>query len=74
MIFYLFIFNYLIILNLFIIINNFKYYLIHIIFYVLLYPKFFQNKNYLYILIKNNILIQYHLFNLFILHFIIILI
>ena len=74
MIFYLFIFNHLIILNLILIINNFIYHLIHIIFITLKYLIFFQTKFILYIIIENHILIQYHLFKSFIIHFIIILI
>ena len=74
MIFYLFIFNHLIILNLIIIINNLLYHLIHIIFITLKYLISFQIQIYLCILIKNYILIQYHLFKSFIIHFIIILI
>ena len=72
MIFYLFIFNHLIILNLFIIVNNFLYHLIHIIFITLKYLISFQTKFILYIFILNHILTQYYSFKSFILHFIII--
>ena len=72
MIFYLFILNYLLIINLLSIINNLLYHLIHIIFIPLKYLISFQIYFILYILIKNHILIQYHLFKSFILHFIII--
>ena len=71
MIFYLFILNYLLIINLILIMNNFIYHLIHIIFITLKYLISFQIQIYLCILISNYILIQYHLFKSFILHFII---
>ena len=72
MIFYLFILNYLLIINLIITINNLLYHLIHIIFITLKYLISFQTNFILYISIKNHILIQYHLFKSFNLHFIII--
>ena len=74
MIFYLFIINHLLIVNLILIMNNFIYHLIHIIFIALKYLISFQTNFILYTLIKNHILIQYHLFKSFNLHFIIILI
>ena len=74
MIFYSFIINYLLIINLIIIINNLLYHLIHIIFIASKYLISFQIYFILYISIENHILIQYHLFKSFILHFIIILI
>ena len=74
MIFYLFTINHLFIINLILIINNLLYHLIHIIFITLKYLISFQINFILYISIKNNVLIQYHLFKSFILHFIIILI
>ena len=74
MIFYSFIPKYLLIINLILIINKFIYYLIHIIFIALKYLISFQICFILYISIENHILIQYHLFKSFILHFIIILI
>ena len=74
MIFYLFILNYLLIINLILVMNNFIYHLIQLIFITLKYLISFQTNFILYTLIKNNILIQYHLFKSSILHFIIILI
>ena len=74
MIFYSFILNHLTIINLLSTINNYKYYLIHIIFITLKYLISFQINFILYNIIKNHILTQYHLFKLFNLHFIIILI
>ena len=74
MIFYSFILKYLLIINLFLIINNLLYHLIHIIFITLKYLISFQIYFILYISIENNVLIQYHLFKSFILHFITILI
>ena len=74
MIFYSFILNYLLIINLIKAINNLLYHLIHITFITLKYLISFQIYFILYISIENHILIQYHLFKSFILHFIIILI
>ena len=74
MIFYSFILNYLLIINPISIMNNLLYHLIHITFITLKYLISFQICFILYISIENHILIQYHLFKSFILHFIIILI
>ena len=71
MIFYLFITNQLLIINLLLTINNFIYYLIHIIFITLKYLISFQIQIYLCILISNYILTQYYLFKSFIIHSII---
>ena len=71
MIFYLFILNYLLIINPISIMNNLLYHLIHIIFIASKYLISFQINFILYISIENHILIQYHLFKSFNLHFII---
>ena len=74
MIFYSFILNYLLIINPILIINNLLYYLIQLIFITLKYLISFQIYFILYISIENHVLIQYHSFKSFNLHFIIILI